>query len=343
MHDIIIDHCSAGLGHDEQLSISTFRRGNVSRVTLSNNIISFGLCCATAPTAECPNHNYGTLIDSGDNSTYKVDGVLVDGNLFSQVSLRTPLIGHGAQRVTVTNNITYNTGWNGMQVGSAQYSRGQFIDAMNNLYWRGARTENAGTWPTDDPDWSGSSCPTNPPWRWSTSRRPIFMIGGPSGGNTHVYFSGNFDYVNGDDYTCGDHHGRPVLLEQQRYQSGITFSDVNATSRVTDVDVQLMNPAELEAARVEFGRLHACASRPGRHIGGERRLRPHRRLSRLRQRHQQSRRFGLHLRQQHSKPEHASAAIRPATRSATRTATGSATSKSGSTGCGRCRSSRERC
>lgn len=239
VHDIIIDHCSAGLGHDEQLSISTCGVGDVRRVTLSNNIMSFGLNYA--------GHAYGTLIDSGDSNAYGVDEILVDGNLFSQLVFRTPMLNHAARHVTVTNNVTYNAKWNGMQIESRQYPEGQFFDIMHNLYWRGPETEDIGTWPTDEV----ATWPTEPdlwPATWNANRRPVSAFFGTSGGNTHVYYAANYDYVNNEDYTYGDHEGRPVELASERYIAGeITAADIAATTRQTGVAVLLLTPAQVEA------------------------------------------------------------------------------------------------
>lgn len=238
VHDIIIDHCSPALGHDEQLSISACDKGDVRRVTLSNNLISFG---------GNPKHNFGTLIDSGSNNNYDVDEILVEGNLFSQLSFRTPMVNWAARHVTVTNNVTYNADWTGMHFATAQYPEGQFIDVLNNLYWRGPRTQTVGQWPTDEV----STWPAQPdlwPTAWGTSRRPVSDFAGPSGNNLHVYFAGNYDYVNAEDYTFGNHEGRPVRLEHQRYYSGeVQAADVTETSRQTNVVVKLLSPAELES------------------------------------------------------------------------------------------------
>jgi hypothetical protein len=236
VHDIIIDHCSSALGHDEQLSISSCNAGDVRRVTLSNNLISFGLNYA--------GHSFGTLIDSGGSNAFSVDDILVDGNLYSNVSYRTPMVNHAARNVAVTNNTTYNAEWRGMQVSTAQYPEGQHVDVMNNLYWRGPRTRDLGTWPTDEV----ASWPAQPDvWPWNPNRRWASGFAGPSGTNTHVHYADNYDYVNSEDYTFGNHEGRPVSLEHQWYSGGITATDVARPTRQTSVAVQLMTPVELEA------------------------------------------------------------------------------------------------
>jgi hypothetical protein len=66
------------------------------------------------------------------------------------------------------------------------------------------------TWPAQPDLW---------PAAWNANRRPISDFAGPSGSNTHVYFEGNYDYVNNEDYTYGNHEGRPVELEHQRFNS----------------------------------------------------------------------------------------------------------------------------
>jgi hypothetical protein len=232
-HDVIIDHCSTALAHDEQLSISACDAGDVRDVTLSNNLISFGLTT----------HNKGTLVDSGNNNNFDVDGIMIDGNLFSQVSDRTPFINYAARSVTITNNVAYNAKWNGMQIGTAQYPEGQFIDYMNNLYWRGPETENIGMWPTDEV----STWPSQPDvWPWMRERQPATSAFGPSGSNTHVYFANNYDYVNNEDYTFGNHEGRPIKLENQRYNEGISYSDIMESNRQTTVSVTLLTPIEIE-------------------------------------------------------------------------------------------------
>lgn len=235
VHDIIIDHCSAGLGHDEQLSISSCGEGDVRRVTLSNNIISFGL--------NYNGHGYGTLIDSGGGNDFGVDGVLVDGNLFSQVSYRTPLLGPAARRVTITNNAIYNYYYHNIWVRSAQYPEGQFVDIMNNLNWRGPETYRTGTWPTDEAeDW-----PAHPEtWPWEAARRAVFAFTGLSGEHTHVYYENNYDYVNNRDYDFGAHEGRPIEIENDWFYEDIRPEDVRETSRQTDAVVALMTPVELE-------------------------------------------------------------------------------------------------
>jgi hypothetical protein len=235
VHDVIIDHCSAGLGHDEQLSISSCNRGDVRRVTFSNNLISFGLNHA--------GHSFGTLIDSGGSNSYSVDEILIDGNLYSNVSYRTPMINHAARHVTVTNNTTYNAEWRGMQFSTAQYPEGQFIDVMNNLYWRGPETRDLGTWPIDEV----ATWPAQPDlWPWDPNRRWVSGFAGPSGDHTHVYYADNYDYVNNDDYDQGNHEGRPVRLEHQWYSGGITAADIARTSRQTPVPVVLLSPRQVE-------------------------------------------------------------------------------------------------
>lgn len=239
VHDIIIDHCSAALAHDEQLSMSACATGAVRRVTLSSNIIAFGLNYA--------GHAYGTLIESGDNNDFDVDEILVWGNLYANVSYRTPMVNSAARHVTVANNVTYNAEWHGMMVATLQFPEGQYIDMLNNLYWRGPETEDAGTWPTDEVD-SWPSQPDLWPSEWNENRQPVSGFEGTSGSNTHVYYEGNYDYVNAEDYAAGNHEGRPVELADQRYYDGeVTAEDVTETTRQTSLDVRLMTPVELEA------------------------------------------------------------------------------------------------
>jgi len=237
-HDIIIDHCSSALGHDEQLSISSCGDGDVRRVTLSNNIVSLGLNYA--------DHAFGTLIDSGGSNAYDVDEILVEGNLFSDVSFRTPLVNFAARHVTITNNVTYNTQWVGMQVETDGYPEGQFVDVMHNLYWRGPETENAGTWPTPEV----ATWPAQPdlwPPSWNRDRRPVSAFRGPAGSNTHVYYANNYDYANNEDYGGGNHEGRPVELQYERYLGAMSFADIHATSRQTSPAIVLLTPREVEA------------------------------------------------------------------------------------------------
>lgn len=235
VHDIIIDHCSAGLGHDEQMSISSCNAGDVRRVTLSNNLISYGLNYA--------GHSFGTLIDSGGSNAFSVDEILVDGNLYSNVSFRTPMVNHAARHVTVTNNTTYNAEWRGMQISTAQYPDGQYVDVMNNLYWRGPETRDLGTWPTNE----AATWPAAPDmWPWNSNRRWASGFSGPSGANTHVYYADNYDYVNNEDYTFGQHEGRPVRLAHQWYSGGVTAANVTRSSRQTTVAVALSTPIEIE-------------------------------------------------------------------------------------------------
>jgi hypothetical protein len=236
VHDIIIDHCSAGIGHDEQLSMSSCEAGDVRRVTLSSNIIGFGI--------NREGHGYGTLVDSSGSNDYDVDEILLDRNLWTQVSFRTPMIGYAARHVTITNNVTYNEQWSGFHVASAQYPEGQYIDSMHNLNWRGPETEDDGTWPTAE----ASTWPSEPDlWPWNENRRPVSSFEGLSGGNTHVYYLNNYDYVNNYSYTYGNHEGRPIHLEHERYYDGeITFLDIVETSRQTSLVVPLLTPAEIE-------------------------------------------------------------------------------------------------
>jgi hypothetical protein len=168
---------------------------------------------------------------------------LVDGNLYSNVSYRTPMVNHAARRVTVTNNTTYNAEWRGMQISTAQYPEGQYIDVMNNLYWRGPQTRDLGSWPRDE----AATWPALPDeWPWNPNRRWASGFAGPSGDKTHVYFADNYDYVNNTDYTFGNHEGRPVRLEHQWYSGGITIVDIAQTTRQTSVPVMLMTPVQVE-------------------------------------------------------------------------------------------------
>jgi hypothetical protein len=207
-------------------------------VTLSNNLVSFGAAY---------DHNYGTLIDSGGSNDYDVDEILVEGNLYSQLSFRTPMVNHAARHVTITNNVTYNAEWVGMHFESNQYPEGQYIDVLDTLYWRGPNTQTVGQWPTDE----AGTWPAEPdlwPPEWDVNRQPVCDFSGLSGSNTHIYFEDNYDYVNNEDYTYGNHEGRPVQLATQRYYAGeITAADVTETTRQTSVEVHLMTPAELEA------------------------------------------------------------------------------------------------
>jgi hypothetical protein len=233
--DIVIDHCSAELGHDEQLSISSCGVGDVRRVTLSNNLIGFGLNYA--------GHAYGTLIDSGDSNDFDVDEILVEGNLYSNVSFRTPMVNDAARRVTIANNVTYNPLVCGMHFNTAQYPEGQLIDVLHNLSWRGPETHVAGTWPTDEV----ATWPAEPDvWPWEPRRRWVGCFYGPSGTNTHVYYDANYDYVNNEDYAYGDHAGRPIHMEFESFDGGIGVSDVEETVRQTSVAVALRTPVEVE-------------------------------------------------------------------------------------------------
>jgi len=238
-HDIIIDHVSAELSHDEQLSISACGVGHVRRVTLSNNIIGFGL--------NYDGHAYGTLIDSAGSNTYDVDEISVDGNLYSNVTYRTPLINTAARHVTVTNNVTYNAWYTGMAVNTAQYLPGQYIDVLNNLNWRGPASNQEDVFPMDEAiDWPAE--PDVWPWNSNVGYQWVVSFNGDSGDNTHVYFENNYDYVNNWSYSQGNHEGRPIEIEDQHfaYVGDITPEDVIEMVRQTDLMIPLRTPAELE-------------------------------------------------------------------------------------------------
>ncbi len=241
--DIVIDHCSAGLGHDEQLSISSCGAGDVRRVTLSNNLVGFGLNYA--------GHAYGTLIDSGGSNDFDVDEILVEGNLYANVSFRTPMVNDAARRVTIANNVTYNPLVCGMHIHTAQYPEGQFVDVLHNLSWRGPETHVAGTWPTDEV----ATWPAEPDvWPWDPRRRWVGCFTGPSGGNTHVHYDANYDYVNNEDYAYGHHEGRPIHMEFEAYDGGIGVADVERAVRQTGVAVALRTPLAVEEhVRSEVG------------------------------------------------------------------------------------------
>ena len=117
-------------------------------------------------------------------------------------------------------------------------------------------------------------------WPWSTGRRPTTRLSSTNGStsNTQIYYAGNYQYVNGDDYDFGNHEGRPVILENERYTGGLTVSDVKHTSRVTTVEITLKTPVEVEQG-LAHGRRFAvprrCRRPRGRSGGGaKRRLGP---------------------------------------------------------------------
>jgi hypothetical protein len=240
VHDVIIDHCSVEFGHDEQLSISACGAGDVGGVTLSNNIIGLGLNYA--------GHAYGTLLDSGNDNNYNIDEILINRNLFVNVSDRTPLINPAVRSLAVTNNVTYNAWWCGLQFQTEQYPEGMLVDIMHNLYWRGPETMDIGTWPTAEV----STWPAEPdlwPASWNSNRRPTSSFDGPVGSNSHVYYLNNYDYVNNDSYTDGNHEGRPVRLEYERFYSGrLTVGDIEESTRQTSVVVDLLTPAQVETS-----------------------------------------------------------------------------------------------
>lgn len=102
--NVLVDHCSASWGTDENLSVSGPRydgpAGTAHRVTLANNIIAEGLVNATHEKGA---HSMGSLIHDD------VREVLIRGNLYIHNADRNPWFKGGASGAII-NNYIYNPG-----------------------------------------------------------------------------------------------------------------------------------------------------------------------------------------------------------------------------------------
>ena len=101
-HDIVIDHCSLLWGVDQIIGTNPYFGGpgtvaDLSRITITNNIISQGLSYVEGPE---PEHSKGPLI------YYESDSVLVMNNLMVQNRDRNPLFEGGATG-QIINNMCY--------------------------------------------------------------------------------------------------------------------------------------------------------------------------------------------------------------------------------------------
>lgn len=94
--NVIVDHCTASWGTDENLSCGD----TASDVTFSNNLIAHGL---TAPGLhpDGEEHSNGTLIG------HDTEGMAILGNLYAHNNDRNPRLKGGTQSI-VANNVIYN-------------------------------------------------------------------------------------------------------------------------------------------------------------------------------------------------------------------------------------------
>jgi Pectate lyase len=103
-HDVLIDHCSATWGIDENLSVSgpgdAAPSATSHDVTIRSCLIAEALSHAKHPKGE---HSKGTLIH--DN----IRGVTIEGSLFAHNRERNPRL-KGGVRAVIANNVIYNWG-----------------------------------------------------------------------------------------------------------------------------------------------------------------------------------------------------------------------------------------
>ncbi len=94
--NIIVDHCTASWGTDENLSCGD----TASNVTFSNNLIAHGLAApGLHPDGE--EHSNGTLIG------HDTEGMAILGNLYAHNNDRQPRL-KGGTRTLIANNVVYN-------------------------------------------------------------------------------------------------------------------------------------------------------------------------------------------------------------------------------------------
>ena len=110
-HDVIIDHCTATWGTDENLSVAgswssgdtpeEWQQNTSHRVTVSNCISAHGLDNSTHSKGS---HSMGTLIADGTNE------ILFYGNLWAHNKRRNPFVKANCDRIVIANNYIYNYG-----------------------------------------------------------------------------------------------------------------------------------------------------------------------------------------------------------------------------------------
>lgn len=94
--NVIVDHCTASWGTDENLSCGD----TASNVTFSNNLVAHGLAApGLHPDGE--EHSNGTLIG------HDTEGMAILGNLYAHNNDRQPRL-KGGTRTLVANNVVYN-------------------------------------------------------------------------------------------------------------------------------------------------------------------------------------------------------------------------------------------
>ena len=94
--NVIVDHCTASWGTDENLSCGD----TASNVTFSNNLLAHGLAApGLHPDGE--EHSNGTLIG------HDTEGMAILGNLYAHDNDRNPRLKGGTRNV-VANNVVYN-------------------------------------------------------------------------------------------------------------------------------------------------------------------------------------------------------------------------------------------
>lgn len=114
--NVVIDGNSLTWAADENLSLW----GDVTDVTISNNIIAHGLDESTHPKGP---HSMGLLIGGGG-----VERVTVIGNLLAHNQNRNPAIKDDSRSIELINNVIYNWGNNGLNVN------GSTVNVLGNVF-----------------------------------------------------------------------------------------------------------------------------------------------------------------------------------------------------------------
>ena len=135
--NVIVDHCTASWGTDENLSSGD----TASNVTFSNNLIAHGLAApGLHPDGE--EHSNGTLIG------HDTEGMAILGNLYAHNNDRNPRL-KGGTRSVVANNVVYNYDTAVRLGDDAESNAGDDYPTqasiVSNVYRPGDNT------PTDDP------------------------------------------------------------------------------------------------------------------------------------------------------------------------------------------------
>lgn len=118
--NILLNHVSASWAVDENIGI-----WNSTNVTVQWSIISEGLKNSTHPKGP---HSMGILI--GDNST----DILIKNNLFAHNNRRNPRVKGGVSAVVI-NNVIYDYGDGGLEVGEIEHDKlPLFLDVIGNYY-----------------------------------------------------------------------------------------------------------------------------------------------------------------------------------------------------------------